>query len=67
MPETDRRPFCNRCLEDFPVGPNRPRGWALGWLYPLSKAPAFIRRRYKREDDNNHLCGNCYFDLTDKD
>ncbi|MCJ7527473.1 MAG: hypothetical protein MUO37_05085 [Methyloceanibacter sp.] len=47
------------------VGP--PRRWEMGWLYPLSRAPAAIRRRFKREDDNNHLCGNCYFDLTDEE
>lgn len=70
MPETDRRPFCNRCLEEFPMAPDQvgpPRRWEMGWLYPLSRAPAAIRRRFKREDDNNHLCGNCYFDLTDEE
>lgn len=63
----DGTPFCNRCHEDFPLAPPRVRGWAMGWLYPLSKAPKWIRQRFKREiDDNNYLCGNCYFDLTDE-
>lgn len=67
MPQPDHPPFCNRCLEEFPLAPEpKLRGWAMGWLYPLTKAPAKIKSRYHREDENNYLCGNCYFDLTDE-
>ena len=57
-------PFCNVCSEDFPLD-KEPTSWRMGFLRSLSKATLRIRRRFKREDDNNYLCGNCYFDLTD--
>jgi hypothetical protein len=39
----------------------------MGQLRPLAKAPPKIRREYRgvAYDDEQYLCGNCYFDLTD--
>jgi hypothetical protein len=56
-------PYCIRCLEDFPVDPE-PTHWQLGSLRPVAKAPPPIRRQLA-SNPGDHLCGNCYFDLTD--
>ena len=61
----DDSPHCRRCYEDFPVA-KEPSGWRMGFLRSLKKAPAKIRRQYQTEwDEEDYLCGNCYFDLTD--
>ena len=42
----------------------------MGELRPLAKAPPEIRREYRGvayPGEELHLCGNCYFDLTDVD
>ncbi len=64
-------PFCNRCGEEFDIAPgalgNGTVAIRLGYLYLLSILNEAKSREFKREDDNNFICGNCYFDLTDDD
>lgn len=64
------KPICIRCLEDFPVA-QEPTHWTMGYLRPVKKLPAKVRGRLRVDPDDirgePHLCGNCYFDLTDED
>lgn len=60
------RPFCNRCLEDFPL--SEQKQVEMGSLYPLGLFASAVRRKVQpREDGNNYLCGNCYFNLSEED
>lgn len=66
--ETQARPFCCRCKEDFPVGVHE--RWMMGEMRPLSRAPRKIQNQFRDFLDSEihgkgYLCGNCYFDLTD--
>jgi hypothetical protein len=60
-------PFCNRCFEEFPLASaeDGKKPIRMGLLYKLTRFGKKIRDAQERDDDNNFLCGNCYFDLTD--
>lgn len=63
----DETPICCLCKEDFPVAAE-PTGWRMGQMRSLNMAPRFIQDRFSDWLDDpigSHLCGNCYFDLTD--
>ncbi len=65
----DGSPFCCRCKEDFPVV-REPATWQMGKMRLLAMAPETIRRQFRdwlTHPTGKHLCGNCYFDLTDED
>jgi hypothetical protein len=61
----DDAPVCIRCLETcMPVS----REWRMGMLRPMRDVPKVLQRRLgwtSSDMRNAHLCGNCYFDLTD--
>ena len=61
---------CCRCNEDFPLA-TEPASWRMGELRRLSKAPKKVREPLVGSStgaaDEEYLCGNCYFDLTDED
>ena len=61
-------PFCNRCFEEFPLADvmQHKQPVSMGLLYKLTRFSKKIRDDQKRDDDNNFLCGNCWFDLTDE-
>lgn len=69
---TEERPFCAVCQEDFPVPENAEVARiTMGQLYPLSRwrSDSSFRRKIERArfGIGDHLCGNCWFDLTDDD
>lgn len=62
-------PFCCRCKEEFQVA-EEPTGWTMGMLRKLLEAPKWIQQLENflkdKIGEELHLCGNCYFDLTDE-
>lgn len=60
MPDLPIR--CIRCGEAFPLA-IEPAYWQIGQLRHISKATPEMNRQYNFCDV--HLCGNCYYDLTD--
>lgn len=59
--------FCCRCKEDFPV--SNSSIFKMGEMRRLTEVKnPLIRAMFSHWESNEaggHLCGNCYFDLTD--
>lgn len=68
----NKKHFCCRCKEDFPVKMNDSTHgtWSMGELRLLKYAPRKIKEEFRdwlKSDlhGDGYLCGNCYMDLTE--